>query len=221
MPAAGSGRRLGAPAGKSFFHIREQPLLLWTLQALEKVPGLTEIIPIIREEDTGLALRLLEDKTLPRVRRIAPGGVERQDSVYNALKMLPPDAAIVLVHDGARPLIDASFVTGLIHALPGFDGVAPGLTPKETIKEVSPEGIVMRTLQRERLSSIQTPQVFRYSVLINAYRRAMHSGFYGTDDAMLVEAAGGKIKIAPGDPCNIKITTREDVAYAERMLKCE
>lgn len=167
----------------------------------------------------GQALRLFKAAGISKIIAVAKGGPERQDSVYNALKLLPPGAKTVLVHDGARPFVTPAFIRRLIKALGGFDGVVPALPPKDTIKEVSEKGTVVATLRRDALVSVQTPQVFSRDVLLNAYEKAMASGFYSTDDAALVEALGGKIKVVRGLAENIKITTPEDIAFAEALLK--
>jgi len=217
VPSAGSGRRFGG--GKTFFSIKGKAVLLWALEALERTPEIDLIIPIVRKTDIKHAQRLIDRARLKKVAAIAAGGKERQDSVWNGLKLLPSDTGIVLVHDGARPFAGASFISGLISSLKKFDGVVPGLMPKDTTKEIGEDGLVCETLVRENLVAVQTPQVFPYEVLCRAYEMAMRAGYYATDDAALVESMGGKIKVVPGSPRNIKITTREDIITAERFFK--
>jgi 2-C-methyl-D-erythritol 4-phosphate cytidylyltransferase len=217
VAAAGSGTRF-AEGGKTFYPLRGKPVLLWTLESLEAADEIAEIIPVVKRDQADRALRMIEEGGLKKAGRIAIGGLERQDSVWNALRLLSPDTDIVLVHDGARPFATPGFIKGLIASLEGFDGVAPGLKPRDTIKEVSEEGLVMSTLNREKLVAVQTPQVFRFGVLFDAYRKAMASGIYSTDDSALVEAAGGRVKVVPGLERNIKITTPEDIILAEGFL---
>ena len=217
VAAAGIGKRFGQD--KTFFPFRGKPVLLWTLEALEGVDGIEEIIPALREEDIGQARELASRAGLRKVKRFARGGLERQDSVYNALGLVPPETDIVLVHDGARPFADAAFIKGLIAGLDGADGVVPGLMPKDTIKQVNASGFISSTPERKGLVAVQTPQVFRYDALMKAYGAAMRAGFYSTDDSALVESAGGKIKVVPGDAKNIKITAPEDIIYAEGLFK--
>lgn len=216
MPSAGSGKRFGAK--KTFFSFNGKPVILWTLEALHAVREITEIIPVVKKIDIPETERLVKKAGLSKVRAVIAGGVYRQDSVWNGLKLLPPETEVVLVHDGARPFAEPQFISKLINALlkdPGCDGVVPGLMPRDTIKEISPEGSVRRTLNRAELVAVQTPQVFRYKALKEAYESAMGAGVYATDDSALVEAMGGRIKILPGWPKNIKITTREDIIHAE------
>lgn len=220
VAAAGSGTRFAPKGGKTFFRFRGRPVLLHTLCCLDAVPEITEIIPAVKPEDRERVLEMAERAGIGKVRRVAPGGHERQDSVYNALNLVTPQARAVLVHDGARPFAAAGFISGLISALDGYDGVVPGLMPRDTIKEISEDGcLVVNTVRRERLVAVQTPQVFRYEVLFNAYAKAMASGLYSTDDSALVEAAGGRVRVVPGLESNIKITTVHDIQAAEGFLE--
>ena len=237
VPAAGLGKRLGAGTNKPFYSLLNKPLLAWTLEALEQVEEISEIIPVLKESDMEGAVRTFEQYAFSKVKRIAPGGNERQDSVSHGLKLADSKAGIILVHDGARPLIAASTVREVIAALEGFDGAVAGVPVKDTIKEAGAEAldragkasrgkagegkayVVKRTVKRESLWAIQTPQVFRCEVLLKAYDKAMDEGFYGTDDAGLVERIGGRIRVVPGSYDNIKITTPEDILVAEELLR--
>lgn len=174
---------------------------------------------------------LFEEYGLTKVDRIARGGKERQDSVYNGLKLIEDKNCIVLIHDGVRPLIEKKLIENAIKELSnssvspagkgneqGVDGVILGVPLKDTIKEVG-DGIIRKTLKRGSLWAIQTPQVFRYKNILYAYDSAMNKGFYSTDDAALLEQYGGKIKVIMGSYRNIKITTPEDILIAEALLK--
>jgi|Deesub1362A_J573_1020465.scaffolds.fasta_scaffold00071_102 2-C-methyl-D-erythritol 4-phosphate cytidylyltransferase len=216
VPAAGSSKRFG-PGRKLFYPLRGRPVLLWALQALQDCPHIEEIIPVLQGQEAEEALRLIEEAGLRKIKRIAPGGRSRQESVRNGLRLLGAGTETVLVHDGARPLISPEFVSSLIEALgPGIDAVVPALEPVETIKEVNEEGMVRSTLPRHRLVAVQTPQVFRYRVLLQAHEQAR--GLHSTDDAALLEALGRKVKVLPGLRQNLKITTLEDIALAEALL---
>ncbi len=229
VPAAGIGRRFGGSVKKTFYELDGKPVLIRTLQALERVPRITEIIPALREEDHGLLRDLLDGCGMKKVKRLAVGGKERQDSVWNALQLVPRGTKTVAVHDGVRPFAPPEFISGLIAALhekngagpsstAKWDAVVPGLMPRDTIKEVAADGSVRGTLRRETLVAVQTPQVFLYETLFAAYKEAMARGFYATDDSALVEAAGGRVRIAPGLPDNIKITTPGDIAVSEAII---
>lgn len=223
VPAAGSGNRLKAGIDKAFYEIEGKPLLLWTLRALEAAPEIDEIIPSVKEDRLEQTLQMARSCGLTKVKRIARGGRERQDSVNNALALVPGEDGIILIHDAARPFAAASLIKKLIEALVApFDGVIPGIMPRDTIKEVSssPDGaFVVSTPDRNRLVAVQTPQAFKTLAIKQAYEKAYHEGFYSTDDSALIEAAGGKVRVVPGEPCNIKLTTPEDVITAREIFR--
>jgi|Deesub1362B_J571_1020462.scaffolds.fasta_scaffold00175_26 2-C-methyl-D-erythritol 4-phosphate cytidylyltransferase len=214
VPAAGKGKRFGRE--KTFISLKGEPLLYWSLLALQNVDEVVEIIPVVDEAWLEKTRELVEDKGFTKVKKIAPGGAERQESVYNGLKLIEKQDCLVLIHDGARPLVSVELIKRVIYALDReVDGVVPAVAVKDTIKEVK-DRIVLRTLRREDLRSIQTPQVFFYNTLINAYGK--YSEEFFTDDATVVEKNGGRIKTVPGDYRNIKITTAEDLIIAEALL---
>lgn len=232
VPAAGTGRRFGEQINKVFYPILNKPILLWTLQVLQSVKMITEIIPVLKEEYLEMCRELVDKYEISKVKLIVPGGKERQDSVYNALNYLDEKTSIVVIHDGARPLIEGSLVEmaikELIDCASYIDGVVVGIPVKDTIKEVKRKNIegreggdilVERTLDRDLLWSVQTPQVFFYKKLIEAYRNACRDKFYSTDDSALVEKYGGIVKIISGSYKNIKITTQEDISIAEVFLR--
>lgn len=227
VPAAGLGKRFDAKKKKTFISIDGIPLLAHTLKRLNSEPLITDIIPVLRGQDTKTGLEIAEEHNLRKVRWIAAGGPERQDSIYNGLKLLEkvggglPDDTLILVHDGARPVIPKGTVRQLIKEVEGVDGAAPGVPAIETLKSVDEEGIITSTVDREKIRAIQTPQIFRFRMLKQAYEKAFADGFYGTDDASLVERIGGKVKIIPGSPLNIKVTTPEDLHLVEYIIKNE
>lgn len=224
VPAAGSGKRFGG--NKTFFSLMGRPVLARTLEHLQAAPDITEIIPALKDADRPHAEQIIERYGISKVRRIAAGGRERQDSVWSALQLVPPEAGAVLVHDGVRPFADSEFITRLLHAFfdMGPDGLIPGFTPLDTIKEiVKKDGslVVKKTLDRQALIAVQTPQIFRYDILVKAYGAAFKKGFYSTDDSALVEkfCPGSNVRVIPGAAKNIKITTPGDIAFAEACLK--
>lgn len=218
VPAAGLGKRLGPGTNKPFLSLLDKPIIIWTLEALSSVSEISEIIPVFRESDMESGIALCERYKLSKVKRIAPGGKERQDSVYNGLRLLQSDTGIVVIHDGARPLIESSLVKQAIADIEGFDGVIAGVPVKDTIKEVE-NTIVKKTIKRGSLWSIQTPQVFRYGSIMDAYARAMEEGFYSTDDSALMERTGCRIRLVIGSYNNIKVTTPDDIPVAEMLLR--
>ena len=216
IPAAGSGRRFGR--GKTLLDLKGMPVIARTLSALQAVDEIVEIIPVMRNDEMEQTLEIVEKYGFTKVRKIAPGGRERQESVSHGLALIERKGCIVLVHDGVRPLVTPEIIRNAIAALGDLDGVVTAVAVKDTIKEVV-DGMVRKTLAREVLFAVQTPQVFPYAVLMEAYAEALKSGMHFTDDAAMVEHNGGSVKVVEGEYSNIKITTREDLDVAEAFLK--
>jgi 2-C-methyl-D-erythritol 4-phosphate cytidylyltransferase len=233
VPAAGLGRRFGPGTNKPFHLLGGKPLVVWSLETLQSVEEIEEIIPVLKEADREKAAEVFGQHNLSKVKKIASGGKERQDSVYNGLNLIEDRDGIILIHDGARPFIEKDLIEKAIKellippasplekggkgGLKGFDGVVLGVPVKNTIKEVK-KSMVKRTLKRDSLWAIQTPQVFHYRTILSVYERAIKEGFYSTDDAALIEKYGGKIRVIMGSYRNMKITTPEDLIAAEFLL---
>jgi len=218
VPSAGLGRRFGEGRNKPFETLGNKPVLIWALEVLERMPEISEIIPVLKEADIQAGSELFKRYKITKVKCIAPGGKERQDSVFNGLHFIKDNRAVVLIHDGARPFLEPKTVRSALRALSGCDGVVIGVLPKDTIKEIEGE-LIRKTLNRDTLIAAQTPQIFFYQPLLEAYEKAMKESFYATDDAALVEWNGGRIKVVKGEYTNIKITTPEDLVIAEAFLK--
>jgi 2-C-methyl-D-erythritol 4-phosphate cytidylyltransferase len=218
VPAAGLGTRFGPGTNKPFHPLLDKPLIVWSLEVFETLDEIREVIPVLKEEDMEMGRETFERYNLSKVKRIAPGGQERQDSVYHGLRLLKGNTDMVLIHDGARPLINSGIVRTTIRSVAGFDGVIVGVPVKDTIKEVR-DGIVKGTLKRDTMWAVQTPQLFLYDALMKAYQRALEERFYSTDDSALIERNGGKVRVIMGSYSNIKITTPEDVTVAEFLLR--
>ncbi len=233
VPAAGLGKRFGPGTNKPLLTLGGKPLVVWPLEVLQSVSEIAEIIPVLKIEDMEQGRRIFEEYNLSKIKRIAAGGKERQDSVYNGLKLIEDDNCIVLIHDGVRPLVEKELIERTIAELialstppekgtkgasGGIDGVIPGVPLKDTVKEAV-DGIIKSTLKRDSLWAVQTPQFFLYKKLRTAYDQAMKEGFYSTDDSALVEHYGGKIKVIMGSYRNIKVTTPEDLDIAEFLLR--
>jgi 2-C-methyl-D-erythritol 4-phosphate cytidylyltransferase len=225
VPAAGIGKRFGTGTHKQFETLQGKPILIWALEIFQGIQNIREIIPVLASEDMEHGKQAVDAYRITKVRRIAPGGKERQDSVWNGLKLVQDKNSMVLIHDGVRPLIEKRLVESLIEQMmenlptKGIcDGIVLGMPPKDTIKE-APEQVVKKTLNRNILWAVQTPQIFPYKTIYNAYNKAMQERFYSTDDAALVERYKGKVHIVQGSYRNIKITTPEDLMIAEALLK--
>ena len=222
VPAAGSGTRMGKGARKQFLLLDGMPILAHTLKRFEEVPGISEIIPIVPEDEMEHCLdKCVDCQGLRKVKRVVPGGPHRQDSVYNGLKAVEPGTDFVMVHDGVRPFVTAELIHCLMEAVKGCDGAILAVPAKDTLKEVTKDRMVKRTLDRGLCFMVQTPQVFSYKALRAAFEKAYAEGYYGTDEASLVERGGGRVKVVTGSYINIKITTPEDMILAEALLRKE
>jgi 2-C-methyl-D-erythritol 4-phosphate cytidylyltransferase len=220
IPAAGTGKRMGSAPAKQFLALGDKPILAHTLLAFQRASEIDEIIPILSQEDLELCLgEIIEAFHITKVKALVVGGKERQDSVANGLRKLEKDAAIVVVHDGVRPFVTPEMIKESVDCAKKGECVATGVPIKDTIKEVTDQGIVLQTLDRSRLWAIQTPQAFPVKALMRAYEEAAKKRIYGTDDATIVERTGGSVRVIMGSYENIKITTPEDLLLAEEILK--
>lgn len=217
IPAAGSGKRMGAGYNKLFLELAGRPIIFHTIDVFASDPNCKKIILVIQPADEKWFIERLEKESYMTDIQFALGGMERQYSVYNGLKSASPDG-VVLVHDGARPFIGLDTIDELVSVAAKNGSAILAVPVKDTIKKV--RGLeVMETIERSSLWQVQTPQAFHFSVLYNAHVRAEAEHFMGTDEASLVERAGFSVKIVQGDYDNIKLTTQEDLYFAEAILK--
>lgn len=218
IAAAGSGRRMEKGINKVFIPLRGFPVLVHSMRALAACPEVDNFIVVVAPGEEAQAEKLLSSAGVTKAWRVLTGGSERQYSIANALQAVPEDAEIIIIHDGARPLIDPGVVSEAIaHARDcGAAGVA--VPVKDTIKIVDADGFIRDTPKRSTLWAIQTPQVFEAGLLRRAYALAAQDNYLGTDDAALVERLGVRVKIVPGSYRNLKVTTPEDLITAEALL---
>jgi 2-C-methyl-D-erythritol 4-phosphate cytidylyltransferase len=211
--AAGAGRRFGS--AKQFALLRGKEVLEWSLEAIAGHPEVNEIILVLPAEESGARYR----ERWSKIAAVVPGGERRQDSVARGFaRVEAAPAGLVLVHDGVRPLVSREVISRVIAKARETGAAVAAVPVEDTIKEAA-GGFVVRTLERESLQRIQTPQAFRYEVLDEALRRAREDGYYGTDEAALVERTGHPVAVVPGDPRNIKITMSGDLKIAEAWLE--
>jgi 2-C-methyl-D-erythritol 4-phosphate cytidylyltransferase len=212
LVAAGRGERLGDERPKAFAKLGELPLLAESLRRLDECEWIDQIVVVAPAGWEEPSILLAEQLGVSKVSACVAGGETRSGSVRAGLAEVAEDAAVVLVHDAARPVLPAEVVRRLLDALDeGYDGAVPGLPVADTVKRVVGE-LVIETPLRSELVAVQTPQAFVASVL-----RAAAVG-EGSDCASLVEAAGGKVKVVPGDERLLKVTTREDLARVAGWL---
>jgi 2-C-methyl-D-erythritol 4-phosphate cytidylyltransferase len=210
--AAGRGRRFGAL--KQFAPLGGKSVLAWSLEALESDRRVAEIILVLPEKKMGRPFTA----AFKKITSVVKGGEKRQDSVAAGFRRIDArTAGLVLVHDGARPLISRELVRRIIEKTESRGAAVPVIPVDDTLKEAA-GGKIIRTLERANLIRVQTPQGFTYDLLSKALARAKRDRFYGTDEAALVERLGGNVFTVPGDPKNIKITTPHDLKTAEAFL---
>jgi 2-C-methyl-D-erythritol 4-phosphate cytidylyltransferase len=211
---------MGGELPKAFLPMAGTPLLAHTIRQFEACSGVGEVVVLAPPEDgEQMAEALVKRYGFTKVSHIVPGGAERQDSVYAGLKALGPAVDLVLIHDGARPFVSPDLIDRIITETRVWQAVVAAIPVRDTIKEIGEDGSVLKTLNRDRLWEIQTPQGFQYPLLLKAYEKAFQDRFYGTDDAALVERLGIEVKVVPGSRFNLKITTPEDLALGEALLK--
>ncbi|CAM3937507.1 2-C-methyl-D-erythritol 4-phosphate cytidylyltransferase [Mesobacillus zeae] len=217
IPAAGQGKRMGAGKNKLLLTLEGIPVLIHTLRVFEADEACTGVILTIHPDDEQSFKELLGRYGITKIAALVHGGRERQDSVFNGLKAAPA-SEVILVHDAARPFIKKNTIRMLAEAAL-LDGAAIAAVPvKDTIKKA--ENLhVTETVERSSLWAVQTPQAFRVSVLREAHEQAEKDHFTGTDDSSLVERLGHKVAIIEGDYDNIKLTTPEDLYFAEAIMK--
>jgi len=215
LVAAGRGELLGSDQPKAFARLGELPLLAEPLRRLDESEWVDAVVLVAPPGWEEPAILLAEELGCSKVRACVPGGETRAASVRAGVAEVPEDAAVVLVHDAARPLLPDEVIERVIAPLAeGWDGAVPGLPVSDTVKRVDADGGIVETIDRDGLWAVQTPQAFTTDTL----RRAVTGGGEATDCAGLVEARGGRVKVVPGDPRLLKVTTADDLARVASWL---
>ena len=217
VPAAGLGRRLGAGQRKALIPLRGRPLIAHVLDVLERVPAIRWVVVAAHPND-GARLREVGRRQQWRNVTIVEGGASRAESVARGIAALPPEARWVLVHDAARPCLSRRLVEATLRAARRYGAAAAGLPAGLTVKTVDAHGCVRLTLDRDSLWLVQTPQVFRREWVDDALSRVNGRVAEFPDDAALLEWAGFPVRMVPGDPWNLKVTTPADVLLANTIL---
>lgn len=212
--AGGLGKRIGTSVPKQFLLLKGHPVLWYTVRCFDECHEIGGIVLVTHKDWLDPCYKIAEG--FEKIRKITIGGDTRQKSVWQGLKMIE-EAEIVLVHDGVRPLVPKALISQVIKETKRWGAVVPALAAKETIKWVE-DRFIVKTLDRERVFLVQTPQGFKFDLLKEAYLKAKKESIVATDDASLVERLGKKIKIIPGANQNIKITSAHDLKLAEYYL---
>jgi len=229
VPAAGLGTRMGRSSAekagtsrKQFMLLEGSPILLHTVRKFAGSGRANEIVVAVRSEDLDWVGDMLTREFSRGLARVVEGGNSRQHSVENALSTLDPDTELVAVHDAVRPFVAIETIHKVLDEAAETGAAIVGVVPVDTVKQVSRangRARVRTTLSRERLVLAQTPQVFRYSLLLRAFQAARNDGFVGTDEASLVERLDVEVNVVLGSDRNIKITRQSDMDLARLFFQ--
>ncbi len=215
--AAGVGRRLDSSVPKPLVKICGKPVIIYSLKVFDKHPKIDEIIVVASAQNKAAVAKAIKKCSFKKIKVLCLGGRRRQDSVYNGLGAVSRSSNWVLIHDSARPFINRKLITEVILAAKNTGAAILGVPVKATIKSVKRDALVERTVDRSNLWEIQTPQVFKKELIVAAYNKYLKREF--TDDASLVERLGERVRVVQGSYENIKITTKEDLLFAELIAR--
>ena len=216
LPAAGSSSRMKAVGNKLFCEICGTSVIVLTLKALQKSPFIDEIIIPTREDMIEDIKNLAAENNITKVSAVIPGGKTRTESVLNGVLHAKGRFDLVAIHDAARPFVSQEIIEKTVLAASRFNAAAPGVPVKDTIKDAE-GGIIKKTVPRETLFGIQTPQIFDTDIITSALVKATRDNTPITDDCSAVESLGMRVIITNGDYFNIKITTPEDLVFGEAI----
>ncbi|MDD7517892.1 2-C-methyl-D-erythritol 4-phosphate cytidylyltransferase [Ruminococcus flavefaciens] len=214
---AGNSTRMGG-VNKILLPLGERKVIGVTMQAFQQCDSITEIIIVAREDDIPAIQEEAKSAGISKLSACTTGGATRQESVINGIRKISKEAELIAVHDGARPLVKPEHIEKVIKDASVFGGATLGVPVKDTIKTVD-GGLIVDTPPRSSLYITQTPQIFKRNLYFEGIDFALEHSLDFTDDCQLVEAIGGKVAMTVGDYTNIKITTPEDIAIAEVLLK--
>ena len=218
--AAGKGNRMSGSVRKQYIALDGIPILRRTLNIFDSCAQVNQIIVVVPDKDLDFCRKeILAPAKLQKDVTLIAGGSQRQNSVYNALKIIEPDEGIVIVHDGVRPFVRQAHLAAVIKGAAELGACILGIPAFDTVKKVNPKNEIIQTHPRDMLWLAQTPQVFELNLIKKAHEKAQQEGFMGTDDASLVERLGAVVKIIPGSRNNIKITNPEDLNLAHAIIK--
>lgn len=217
IAAAGSSSRMGED--KLFLPLGEEPVLVHTLRAFQTAPEIAEIVVVTRQELIVPVAQLCRDNGMDKVSKVIAGGQRRTESVRLGVLELTSDPELIAVHDGARPFVTGEIIRDTVAAAKQYGAAAPAVPLTDTVKELDGGGLAVRTVDRDSLRAVQTPQVFQEGLIRAALQKALDDGAELTDDCAAVERLGMKVMLTPGSAENIKLTTPADLVYARAILE--
>ncbi|MCH8272352.1 MAG: 2-C-methyl-D-erythritol 4-phosphate cytidylyltransferase [Candidatus Marinimicrobia bacterium] len=218
--AAGTSKRMNDGVDKLAVQLSGKPLLAWTISRFESAEIIDEIIVVTKKDEIAKVREMTKSEGFRKVTSVVKGGAYRQQSAQNGLNAVSTDSKVVLIHDGARPLIRASDIKRIVESAKETGAALLAVPSKDSVKEVQ-DGIVKKTLPRESIWLAQTPQGFRKELLQEAFSSAEKEGYIGTDEASLVERIGKDVAIVEGHSSNIKVTVTPDIGVVQSLLKGE
>lgn len=221
IPAAGAGSRMGTEIPKPFLTISGKSILGYALGCFNEPDIILEIIIPVSDTWKERVGQIIEESELNVPVTIVSGGSERMFSIKNGLDVVSDEARFVAIHDAVRPFLSKRLLSGLLEAVHKYGAVVPGLPVTDTIKIIDKNNFVTASPDRKFLRAAQTPQLFRRELIREAYNKAVHDQFIGTDDASIVEHFGEKVIFVEGESENFKITYREDLERALRYLESQ
>lgn len=217
--AGGKGKRMGGPINKQYIKIGGKEILARTTQVFQSIDEINEIIIVCAEDEIEYCKEnIIEKYELSKVVKIVSGGAERQDSVWNGLNSCDRDTDIVVIHDGARPFVTGEIIKESIKCAVECGACTSAIPVKDTIKRVGEDKYSIDTPSRKGLYAVQTPQTFKYDLILEAHKQSRYMNILATDDTTLVENMGVRVKVIDGSNFNIKITTNEDLIFADAIL---
>ena len=219
IAAAGKGARMELGFNKLFLQVQERPIIAYTLLAFETMPLVDNIIVVANENDFSELSSIVREFEFSKVSQIVIGGNTRKESISKGLEAVPDSCDIVLVHDGARPLVNHEIIESTIDAVKAYGAAAVGTYATDTVKRVDSEGIIQGTLDRGSTVFMQTPQGFKKEIIDDMYKYAEVNGICDvTDDCVLAEKAGYGVKIVEGNSVNMKLTLPSDFVTISACL---
>lgn len=219
IAAGGKGTRMELNYNKIFLSVKEKPILAYTLDVFENAPSIDYIILVCSNQDMEQCKKIITEYNYQKIKSVIIGGSTRQESVRNGLNSIVSQCDIVIVHDAARPLVTEDMLDKTIDEAYRTGAASVGVTPVDTVKNVCGTTI-LETVDRNSLVLIQTPQAFRYDILVEAHENAKKNHQLVTDDCALCELIGQRVTVVPGSKSNIKLTTPDDYAMISAYLTC-
>ncbi|AAO37076.1 2-C-methyl-D-erythritol 4-phosphate cytidylyltransferase [Clostridium tetani] len=216
--AAGKGSRMGFDINKVFIEIGEKPIIQYSLECFESHPDIDEIVLVAKLNEIEKFQHIIKSNNMKKVKKIVVGGNTRRESVVNALSVIK-DSDVVVIHDGARPFISHDLISKGIKYANKYGACTCGVTPKDTIKVKDKLNFIKESLNRDFLISVQTPQSFKYKLIWEGHNHKIDENINITDDTSLMEYLGHNVFVYNGEYTNIKITTKEDLIFAEEFVK--